>query len=319
MTSKGELTTPIAPTLLIQSGPEKAFQLPSALAPAARSIKPVEPVPRCHLPLAKHWVAGWFAVLDSRPWEQQQLSSAVDLSSLSLAGCLLPETATTPWMWFSPSMSVSGRPCLPARGVVHLPPAPGAPCEPRQLPHTAGSIPQVPSQPGPRDAKDPINASASPAHATASGGEGAPLRRQPDLRKILIIRQLPAGWRGEGLRLQRVRAAPGSAAPVAPAGGQGCRRAPSCRAAAPGPRPACRRGASNPQGKPYFRHLAVGLRDKKAIKNEKGGGSRLEGFPQHGLAWLLLSRAGGDAQSSARGSPSVTYHCPESPCEDRAA
>lgn len=77
-----------------------------------------------------------------------------------------------------------------------------------------------------------------------------------------------------------------------------------CRSSRSSARPAaaaCQRGASNPRGKPYFRHLAAALCDKKAIKNEKGGGSSLEGLPQHGAARLLPSRAGGDTQCPAQG------------------
>lgn len=55
---------------------------------------------------------GW--LLDSHPLEKEQLSLAVDLSSLSLAGCLLPETATRAWARFGPSVPVSGTP-VPAQ------------------------------------------------------------------------------------------------------------------------------------------------------------------------------------------------------------
>lgn len=68
------------------------------------------------------------------------------------------------------------------------------------------------------------------------------------MRKILIIRQLPAGWlawRGAAARKPPRSAAaaacPGSSGQRSPGGSggrAGCRRAPSCRAAAPGPRPA---------------------------------------------------------------------------------
>lgn len=156
------------------------------------------------------------------------------------------------------------RPCL-ARSFVHLSPAPGAPRKPGQPPCMRGSSPRVLLQPSPGRPKTPLTLLLALAHATALGRGGSTDLRKSDLRKILIIYQLPAGRRGEGLPVRKQpRSARGGVygqlrRAGSPDGFQqpgSCRRAPSCplppRSSLPEGLPACRE-------QPYFQHLAVAL------------------------------------------------------------
>lgn len=194
----------------------------------------------------------------------------------------------------------------------------------RGLRVSSGSCPTpwagAPTSLWPREAKDPINTSASPAYVTAPGAEGAALRRQADLRKILIIRRLPAGWRGEGLHGEK-SAAMGcgcsvsgqlrAAGPRCRRGRARCRRAPSCRSAAPGAQPA-RGGLPTRRENLLFGIWPLLSAIRRPLKMKREVAAARRASHRMGCCRPELGRA----QPAGRDTGG-THRCPESLCEDR--